>query len=86
MKRLLPLAGLLLTGALPSLAQAELYYEKSGNVSLEARYFADSDADQQQTGMQLSIAAQPKLLWEWNGGDDAVTLEVFKRFLELKHR
>ncbi|WP_028294436.1 hypothetical protein [Oceanobacter kriegii] len=82
MKRLLPLAGLLLTGAMPSLAQAELYYEKSGNVSLEARYFADSDADQQQTGMQLSIAAQPKLLWEWNGGDDAVTLEVFKRFLD----
>lgn len=79
MRAWLWLAGLLAIGGLPSLAQAELYFERSGYIAAEARYFADTESEVQQTGAQFSVAAQPKLLWEWNDGNDALALEAFVR-------
>jgi hypothetical protein len=73
-------AGALASLALPVPVGAEVYIEKSGNIALEARYFADSDSEVQQTGAGLALSLQPKLLVEWNNGADAVTFEPFHRF------
>lgn len=58
--------------------------ELSGKLDLEATAYADKGQfDQQDYHSNLSVAAEPELYWEWNGGDDSLT---FKPFVRLDER
>ncbi len=75
------LRGLALAGALlPSLVQADTYFEVSGKVTAEGRYFLEDAAGQDQfDGGNLSASAEPQFLWEWQNGDDRLTFVPFAR-------
>lgn len=63
-----------------SLVQAETYFEVSGKVAAEARYFTEEAAYRDQSdGGNLSALAEPQFLWEWSDGDDRITFVPFAR-------
>ncbi len=65
---------------LPSLVQAETYFEVSGKVAAEVRYFTEEAAySDQSDGGNLSALAEPQFLWEWSDGDDRITFVPFAR-------
>lgn len=75
-KRLLLTAGLLT--ALPT--QAETFYEMSGKVSAEARYFSqDAQFQHQDYSSNLSFSVEPEFYWEWNDGIDSLTFTPYLR-------
>ncbi len=64
--------------ALP--AGAETFYEMSGKVSADLRYFTqDAQFPNQDYDTNLSFAAEPEFYWEWNDGTDSVTFTPFLR-------
>jgi len=75
-KRLLLAAGLIT--ALP--AQAETYYEMSGKITAEARYFTqDAQFQNQDYSSNLSFTVEPEFYWEWNDGIDNLTFTPYLR-------
>ena len=66
--------------AFTPLAASESIFEFSGSAELELTAYADkgvfTDQDYQSN---VSVAAEPELYWEWNGGDDSVTFTPFLR-------
>ncbi|MCP4596930.1 hypothetical protein [Neptuniibacter sp.] len=67
--------------ALP--AQAETYYEMSGKISADLRYFTqDAQFPGQDYDTNLSFAAEPEFYWEWNDGLDSITVTPFLRLDE----
>lgn len=64
--------------ALP--AGAETFYEMSGKVSADLRYFTqDAQFPNQDYDTNLSFAAEPEFYWEWNDGSDSITFTPFLR-------
>ena len=73
-----------LTGFLAGLttlpAGAETFYEMSGKVSADLRYFTqDAQFPDQDYDTNLSFAAEPEFYWEWNDGTDSITFTPFLR-------
>lgn len=73
-----------LTGFLAGLttlpAGAETFYEMSGKVSADLRYFTqDAQFPNQDYDTNLSFAAEPEFYWEWNDGTDSITFTPFLR-------
>ncbi|EAR61848.1 hypothetical protein [Neptuniibacter caesariensis] len=67
-----------LTTALPS--QAETYYEMSGKVTADLRYFTqDGQFANQDYDTNLSFTVEPEFYWEWNDGADTLTFTPFLR-------
>jgi hypothetical protein len=78
LKRLSSAAILAGLTALP--AGAETFYEMSGKVSADLRYFTqDAQFPNQDYDTNLSFAAEPEFYWEWNDGTDSVTFTPFLR-------
>ena len=77
MKRLLSVALL----ALPSFLHAEETYrgEWRGYVEFEGTYFFEEPLFPEQSNSDLSIAAEPEYIYEWNNGDDLFTFKPFYR-------
>lgn len=74
--KLLLAAGLL--SALP--VQAETFYEISGKVTADLRYFTeDAQFQNQDYSSNLSFTIEPELYWEWNDGSDNLTFMPFLR-------
>ena len=74
--KLLLAAGLL--SALP--VQAETFYEMSGKVTADLRYFTeDAQFQNQDYSSNLSFTIEPELYWEWNDGIDNLTFIPFLR-------
>lgn len=75
---------ILATGLITVLpAQAETYYEMSGKISADLRYFTqDAQFPGQDYDTNLSFAAEPELYWEWNDGLDSITFTPFLRLDE----
>lgn len=70
------LAGL--SATLP--AGAETFYEMSGKVSADLRYFTqDAQFSGQDYDTNLSFSAEPEFYWEWNDGTDSITFTPFLR-------
>lgn len=77
-KHLTPLLTAGLLSALP--VQAETYYEMSGKVSADLRYFTqDAQFSGQDHATNLSFAVEPEFYWEWNDGLDSITFTPFLR-------
>jgi len=75
------LKGLVTVGLLSALPlQAETFYEMSGKVTADLRYFTESAqfAGQDQ-GTNLSFSLEPEFYWEWNDGADSITFKPFLR-------
>lgn len=83
MKHASLLAGsLALTGVMvPLSAQADLYFERSGKIGVEARiYTADPQWDGQDgRRADLSLASEPQFYWEWNDANDSIRFTPFVR-------
>ncbi|MGB0204667.1 MAG: hypothetical protein ACPF9K_06415 [Neptuniibacter sp.] len=70
----------LLTGLTALPAGAETFYEISGKVSADLRYFTqDAQFPNQDYDTNLSFAAEPEFYWEWNDGTDSITFTPFLR-------
>jgi len=68
------------TSILVPSVNAAAYYELSGKIGLEQRWFIESGQyDQQLEQTQASISVEPELYWEWNEGGDSVTFKPFYR-------
>lgn len=77
--KLLLAAGLL--SALP--IQAETFYEMSGKVTADLRYFTqDAKFQNQDYDTNLSFTVEPEFYWEWNDGSDNLTFTPFLRIDE----
>lgn len=64
--------------ALP--AQADTYYEMSGKVTADLRYFTqDAQFEGQDYDTNLSFTVEPEFFWEWNDGTDSLTFTPFLR-------
>lgn len=72
---------LLLTGLATALpADAETFYEMSGKVSADLRYFTqDAQFPGQDYDTNLSFSVEPEFYWEWNDGTDSLTFTPFLR-------
>lgn len=67
-----------LASALP--AQAETFYEMSGKVTADLRYFTqDAQFEHQDYDSNLSFTIEPEFYWEWNDGTDSLTFTPFLR-------
>ena len=77
MKRLLSVVLL----ALPSFLHAEETSrgEWRGYVEFEGTYFFEEPLFPEQSNSDLSIAAEPEYIYEWNNGDDLLTFKPFYR-------
>lgn len=74
--KLLLAAGLIT--ALP--VQADTFYEMSGKVTAEVRYFTeDAQFQNQDYDSNLSFTVEPEFYWEWNDGNDNLTFSPFLR-------
>lgn len=75
------LTGLMLAAGLSALpAQAETFYEMSGKVTADLRYFTqDAQFQNQDYSSNLSFTVEPELYWEWNDGSDNLTFTPFVR-------
>lgn len=57
-------------------------FEWSGYVALEFRSFFNDPLDPRQHGDNFSLAAEPELYYEWNGGRDSISFVPFFRLDE----
>ena len=81
--KLLLAAGLI--SALP--VQAETFYEMSGKVTADLRYFTqDAQFENQNYDTNLSFTVEPEFYWEWNDGIDNLTFTPFLRVDENDSR
>lgn len=69
--------------ALPLFAsevESKVDFEVSGNIAVEHRYFFEEAPSSKQLGHnQSSVAIEPELYWQWNGGSDSVIFTPFYR-------
>ena len=80
---------LLLTAGLISVlpVQAETFYEMSGKVTADLRYFTqDAQFQNQDYDTNLSFTVEPEFYWEWNDGIDNLTFTPFIRVDENDSR
>jgi len=54
--------------------------EVRGNVEFEGTYFFENPLFEGQSNSDLSIAAEPEYIYEWNRGDDIFTFKPFYRY------
>ncbi len=73
-------SAVLLAGLIALPAGAETFYEMSGKVSADLRYFTqDAQFSGQDYDTNLSFSVEPEFYWEWNDGTDSLTFTPFLR-------
>ncbi|MGB0732141.1 MAG: hypothetical protein ACPGPF_00200 [Pontibacterium sp.] len=62
---------------------AEVYFESSGKISAEARFFTeDAQFSGQQENTNVSFTVEPEFYWEFGNGDNSITFAPYLRIDE----
>lgn len=74
------LIGLFSVAILAQNAQAEVETQWSGNVSLDSRLFVNNSLHSGQDEQNISIAFEPEVYADWDGGDQRLVVHPFFRY------